>query len=73
MQCSVEPVISPGVAGVVVLGVIIPVDVVAVTCGLQPLIALTLTVPSPFPIVMVAAVVPCPDVTAQPVPVVDHV
>jgi len=39
----------------------------------QPFVAVTETVPAPLPIVMVADDVVPPDVTAQPVPVTDHV
>jgi hypothetical protein len=65
-----EPVIVPGVAGAVV-GVIFPV--VAAELLPHALFAVTDTVPTAEPIVIVAEVVPCPAVTDHPVPVTDHV
>ena len=63
-------VIAPGVAGAVV-GVIFPV----VDAALVPhaLVAVTDTVPTPEPIVIVAEIVEPPAVTDHPVPVTDHV
>ena len=60
----------PGVAGAVV-GVIEPV--VAALEVPQAFEAVTETVPAAEPMVMVAAVVPCPPVMAHPVPVRDQV
>jgi hypothetical protein len=63
-------VIVPGVAGAIV-GVIFPVE----DGELEPqaLFAVTDTVPTAEPIVIVAEIVPCPAVTDHPVPVTDHV
>ena len=62
--------IAPGVVGICV-GVIVPVE-----CSLlvpHPLVAVTLTIPFPPPIVIVADVVDPPAVTAHPIPRADHV
>ena len=63
-------VIGPGVAGMVI-GVILPVADAALVP--QAFVAVTETVPTPVPIVIVAEVVVPPAVTAHPVPVTDHV
>jgi hypothetical protein len=63
-------VIVPGIAGAVI-GVIFPVDAAALEP--QAFEAVTETVPTPEPIVIIPDVVPCPPVTDQPVPVTDHV
>ena len=61
---------APGVAGAVP-GVIFPV--VDGPLVPQALVAVTETVPTPVPMVMVADVVVPPEVTAHPVPVTDQV
>ena len=53
------------------VGVIEPV--VAALEVPQAFVAVTETEPTAEPMVMVAAVVPCPPVIAHPVPVTDHV
>jgi hypothetical protein len=62
-------VIAPGVAGAVE-GVIFPVDDALLVP--QALVAVTETVPTPEPIVIVAEVVVPPAVTDHPVPVTDQ-
>ena len=64
-------VMVPGCDGIVV-GVILPVER-DVLLPQAPLLAVTDTVPTPDPTVMVAEVVPCPAVIDQPVPVTDQV
>ena len=70
VHTSAEPVMVPGVAGMV-LGVIVPV----VCAELVPhtFVAVTETVPAPLPAVIVAEVLVPPAVTAHPVPVTDQV
>src|SRR5690349_14643811 len=53
------------------LGVILPVEEAALVP--HALDAVTDTLPTPEPVVIVADVVPCPAVIAHPVPVTDHV
>ena len=62
--------IAPGVAGAVP-GVMFPVDDAALVP--HALVAVTETVPTPVPMVIVADVVVPPEVTAHPVPVTDQV
>ena len=69
MHTFADPVIAPGVAGIVV-GVMLPVDEAALVP--HALDAVTETVPAPVPMVIVAEAVPCPPVTAHPVPVTDQ-
>jgi len=63
-------VIAPGVAGIL-FGVMFPVVEAALVP--QALVAVTDTVPTPEPIVIVAEVVEPPAVTDHPVPVTDQV
>ena len=60
---------APGVAGAVP-GVMFPVVAALVP---HALVAVTETVPTPVPMVIVADVVVPPEVTAHPVPVTDQV
>lgn len=62
---------EPGAEGIAT-GVKLPVEDDALVPQL-PLSEITETDPAPEPMVTVAEVVPCPPVTDQPVPVVDHV
>ena len=62
--------IAPGVAGIL-FGVMFPVVEAALVP--QALVAVTDTVPTPEPIVIVAEVVEPPAVTDHPVPVTDQV
>ena len=68
-QLLVGWVIVPGVAGIADGAILPVVDTPEVP---QALAAVTETVPATDPMVIVAKLVPCPPVTAQPVPVTDQ-